>query len=66
MDIANLKRQKEELMLTSVTLEQGLQRQKEKMLGSEDQLRNLEQKISISDINIANQVPEKKKFLSPY
>lgn len=56
MDLANLKRQKEELMLANVNLEQSLQRQKDKMVGTEEQLRNLEQKISISDINIANQV----------
>ncbi len=56
LELANLKRQKEELMLTNVQLEQSLQRQREKMMGTEEQLRNLEQKVSISDINVANQV----------
>ncbi len=56
MDVVNLKRQKEDLMLNAVSLEQSPQRQKEKMMGSEEQLRTRVQKISINDINIANQV----------
>ena len=51
-----LKRQNDEMIVNSVTLEQQLQKQKEKMIGSEEQLRKLEQKVSLSDISLANQV----------
>ena len=57
---SNLKRENEELVLSSMNLETQLQKQKEKMIGSEEQLRKLEHKISLSDISLANQV---RKFL---
>jgi rRNA processing protein Krr1/Pno1 len=39
-----------------VDLEQQLQRQKEKVVGLEEQMRKLENKITLSDITLANQV----------
>ena len=42
-------------MDANVSLEQRLLKQKEKMDGSEEQLRKLEQKVSLSDISLANQ-----------
>ena len=51
-----MKRQNDDLLLTNVSLEQTVGKHKEKNEGTEEQLRKLEQKISISDISIANQV----------
>ena len=55
-EASSLKRQNEDLVLSTLTLERDLQKQREKMIGSEEQLRKLEQKVSMSDINIAKQV----------
>lgn len=51
-----LKRQNDDLLVNTVTLENQLQKQKQKMIGSDEQLRKLEHKISLSDIALAKQV----------
>ena len=54
--VDSLKRQNDGLLVNTVSLEQKLQKERERIFGSEEQLRKLEQKISISDINLATQV----------
>ena len=45
----------DDLSLRNASLEQKLSKQRERMAGSEEQLRKLEQKVSLSDITLANQ-----------
>lgn len=54
--VSLMKRKNDDLLYKTANLEHELQTQKEKMLGSEEQLRKLEHKITISDISLANQV----------
>jgi hypothetical protein len=54
--VSTLKRQNDELLLNTVHLESQLNKSKQKIVGSEEQLRKLEHKVSISDVSVANQV----------
>jgi hypothetical protein len=54
--VSTLKRQNDELLLNTVHLESQLNKSKQKIAGSEEQLRKLEHKVSISDVSVANQV----------
>ncbi len=56
LKVSSLKRQNDELLMNTVQLESQLNKSKLKIAGTEEQLRKLENKISISDVNIANQV----------
>jgi hypothetical protein len=42
--------------MNTVQLEGQLSKSKQKIFGTEEQLRKLEHKVSISDVNVANQV----------
>lgn len=54
--VNDLKCQKEDLLINTVNLEELHSKAKLKMMGSEEQLRKLENKISNGDITLANQV----------
>ena len=54
--VSTLKRQNDDLLMNTVHLEGQLNKSKQKISGSEEQLRKLEQKVSVSDVSIANQV----------
>lgn len=57
-ELSTARRLNDDLSLKSASLEQKLAKQKERMSGSEEQLRKLEQKVSLSDITLANQDEE--------
>ena len=54
--VSTLKRQNDELLMNTVHLEGQLNKSKQKISGTEEQLRKLENKVSVSDVSIANQV----------
>ena len=54
--LSRFKRQVDELTMRNEDLQRSLTKTKQKLAGSEEQLRKLETKVSTSDINIANQV----------
>jgi hypothetical protein len=54
--VSTLNRQNDDLLLNTVQLETQLNKSKQKIFGTEEQLRKLEHKVSISDVSIANQV----------
>ena len=54
--VSTLKRQNDELLMNTVHLEGQLNKSKQKINGTEEQLRKLEHKVSVSDVSIANQV----------
>ena len=54
--MSTLKRQNDDLLMNTVQLEGQLTKSKQKIFGTEEQLRKLEHKVSISDVNVANQV----------
>ena len=57
-ELSTSRRLNDDLALKSAALEQKLSKQKERMSGSEEQLRKLEQKVSLSDVTLANQDEE--------
>ena len=57
-ELSTSQRLNDDLSLRNASLEQKLSKQKERMAGSEEQLRKLEQKVSLSDITLANQDEE--------
>ena len=54
--LSRFKRQVDDLTMRNEDLQRSLTKTKQKLAGSEEQLRKLETKVSTSDINIANQV----------
>ncbi len=56
LEASSLRTRNNELLLANSRLDDDLQRMRDKMVGSEEQLRKLEEKISISDITLASQV----------
>jgi hypothetical protein len=62
--VSTLKRQNDELLMNTVHLEGQLNKSKQKINGTEEQLRKLEHKVSVSDVSIANQVRTVVTFLS--
>lgn len=54
--VSTLKRQNDDLLMNTVQLEGQLNKSKQKIFGTEEQLRKLEHKVSVSDVNVANQV----------
>ena len=54
--LSRFKRQVDDLTMRKDDLQRSLTKTKQKLAGSEEQLRKLETKVSTSDINIANQV----------
>ena len=54
--LSRFKRQVDDLTMRNEDLQKSLTKTKQKLAGSEEQLRKLETKVSASDINIANQV----------
>ena len=57
-ELSTSRRLNDDLTLRNASLEQRLAKQRERVAGSEEQLRKLEQKVSLSDITLANQDEE--------